>query len=163
MDLQLSQEEIKELRRIQQKDRLHRRRFVKATVLIMLHRQLSIEDFEASQGIDDNLIRRYVKGYWERGLKQYLQDGYIPYCGKLTEEQVGQLMAHLDEFLYPDAAAIRLYVEDNFGVVYTISGMTDLLHRLGYVYKMSRSVPARAEEASQIAFLEGQLAPSWSK
>lgn len=159
MEFELSQDEIKELRRIQQKDRFHRRRFVKATVLIMLHRQLSIEDIEVSLGIDDNTIRRYVKGYRERGLKRYMQDGYILYCGKLTEEQEHQLTVHLDDHLYPDAAAICAYVRDTFGVAYTVSGMTDLLHRLGYVYKKSRAVPARAEEVSQIAFLEEQLGP----
>jgi transposase len=154
MDFQLSQEEIKELRRIQQKDRFHRRRFVKATVLIMLHRQLSIEDIEVSLGIDDNTIRRYVKGYRERGLKRYMQDGYISYCGKLSKEQEQQLVAHLDEFLYPDAGAICVYVNDTFGVEYTVSGLTDLLHRLGYVYKKSRAVAAKADEVAQAAFLE---------
>ena len=159
MVFELSPEEMKELRRIQQKDRFHRRRFVKATVLIMLHRQLSIEDIEVSLGIDDNTVRRYVKGYRERGLKRYMQDGYIPYCGKLSEEQEQQLAVHLDEFLYPDAWAICAYVKDTFGVEYTVSGMTDLLHRLGYVYKKSRAVPAKAEEAAQLAFLEEQLPP----
>ncbi|WP_406613213.1 helix-turn-helix domain-containing protein [Neolewinella marina] len=43
-------------------------------------------------------------------------------------------------------------VRDTFGVEYTVSGMTDLRHRLGFVYKESRAVPARAEEASKIAF-----------
>lgn len=74
----------------------------------MLHRQLSIEYIEVSLGIDDNTIRRYVKGYRERSLKRYLQDGYIPYFGKLTEQQQQQLATHLDEYLYPDAAAICL-------------------------------------------------------
>lgn len=37
--------------------------------------------------------------------------------------------------------------------------MTDLLHRLGYVYKKSRAVLAKAEEAAQVTFLEEQLPP----
>ena len=129
----------------------------------MLHRQLSIEDIEVSPGIDDNTIRRYVNGYRERGLKRYLEDGYLPYCSKLTEEQEAQLVMHLDEFLYPEAGAICAYVRQTFGVDYTVSGMTDLLHRLGYMYKKSRAVPARAEEATQVAFLEEQLLPRLAK
>ena len=69
MKLQLSTEEIKELQRIQKKDRFHRRRFIKATVLLMLHRGLSMEDIQMSLTLDDNTIGRYVKAFQEKGLK----------------------------------------------------------------------------------------------
>ncbi len=159
MDFQLSPADYLELRKLQKKVNLHPRRFRKVTVLIMLYQGHTVLAIEAALGIDDNTIRRYVKGYRERGLKRYLEDGYLPYCGKLTEEQEAQLVAHLDEFLYSEAGAICVYVRETFGVEYTVSGMTDLLHRLGYVYKKSRAVPARAEEAAQVAFLEEQLLP----
>ena len=46
-----------------------------------------MQDIEASLSIDDNTIRRYVKAFKEKGLKRYMQDGFVPYSGKLTEEE----------------------------------------------------------------------------
>jgi len=157
VNIQLSTEEIKELQRIQKKDRFHRRRFIKAAVLLMLYQGLSIEVIQMSLSLDDNTIRRYVKAFQERGLKRYMEDGYVPYSGKLTDEQEQALVAHLDEYLYIDAKAICEYVKQTFGVKYTISGMRDLLHRLGFVYKQTKKVPSKADEAKQRAFLEATL------
>ena len=157
VNLQLTIEEVEELRRIQKKDRFYRRRFLKATVLLMLHHNFTISEIEVSLGLDDNTIRRYVKAFKEKGLKSYMQDGYVPYSGKLSDEDEQALAAHLDENLYEDAKAVCDYVEKTFGVRYTISGMRDLLHRLGFVYKQTRSVPSKADEAAQVEFLEETL------
>ncbi|MCB9082539.1 MAG: hypothetical protein H6555_12605 [Lewinellaceae bacterium] len=64
MELHLSTEEVKELQRIQKKDRFHRRRFIKATVLLMLHRGLSMEDIQMSLTLDDN--NNDVKAFQKR-------------------------------------------------------------------------------------------------
>jgi len=158
MNVKLSPEEIQELQRIQKKDRFHRRRFIKATVLLMLHRGLSMEDVQMSLTLDDNTVRRYVKAFQEKGLKRYMEDGFHPYSGKLTDEQEHALASHLDEFLYLDAQAVCDYVLKTFGVKYSISGMRDLLHRIGFVYKKTKAVPSKAEEKEQRAFL-GQTLP----
>ena len=94
MKIELSPSEIKELQRIQKKDRFHRRRFIKATVLLMLHHGFSFADIQMSLTLDDNTIRRYVRAYEERGLKRYMEDGYVPYSGKLREEQEQLLVLH---------------------------------------------------------------------
>ena len=157
MDLKLSTEEIKELQRIQSKDRFHRRRFIKATVLLMLHHGFSYSDIQLSLTIGDNTIRRYVKAYHERGLKRYMEDGYVPYFGKLSEAAEQALIAHLDEYLYEDAQAVCAYVLERFEVRYTISGMRDLLHRLGFEYKQTKAVASKADEDAQCQFLEETL------
>ena len=155
--IELSPSEIKELQRIQKKDRFHRRRFIKATVLLMLHHGFSFADIQMSLTLDDNTIRRYVRAYEQRGLKRYMEDGYVPYCGKLSDEQEQLLVLHLDEYLYEDAKAICAYVWQTFGVRYSISGMRDLLHRLGFAYKQTKAVASKAEEAAQVTFLEQTL------
>ena len=159
MSLELSSSEITELRRIQKKDRFHRRRFIKATVLLMLHRGLSYEDIQLSLSIDDNTITRYRNSFRQRGLKNYLTDGYVPYSGRLNEEQLAQLGAHLDTNLYIDAKAVCDYVLSKFGVKYSVAGMTAVLHRLGFVYKQTKQAPSRAEEEKQLEFLEQTLRP----
>ena len=43
------------------------------------------------------------------------------------------LDAHLQQQLYPTAEAVARYVEQRWGVRYTASGMTAVLHWLGYI------------------------------
>lgn len=157
MDFQLSTEEYEQLRRLQKKANLHPRRYRKITVLIMLHQGHSVSAIEAALGLDDNTIRRYVRGYEKRGLKNFLKDGYIAYSGKLEEHQEEELAAHLDVTLYPDAKSVCDYVRQTYGVKFTVSGMTKLLHRLGFVYKQTKTVPSRADEQAQRDFLEEVL------
>jgi len=157
MQFELSEKDYQELRKIQKKKDLHPRRYRKVTVLIMLHQGHSVSVIEAALGMDDNTIRRYVKGYQKRGLKNYLTDGYIPFSGKLSEEQEKALCGHLDEHLYEDAASVCAYVEEKFGIAYSVSGMTHLLHRLGFVYKQTKAVPHKADEQAQVAFLKEKL------
>lgn len=59
--------------------------------------------------------------------------------------------------LYPDAKSICAYVQVRFGVEYSVVGRTDMLKRLDFVYKKSKSVPAKADGDAQRAFLEEKL------
>lgn len=157
MQIELTSKELAHLRTIQKRERFHRRRFVKATVLLMLHRGLSFEDIELSLSIDDNTIRRYTGGFIEKGLKDYLDDNYVPYSGRLTDQQETSLADHLEDNLYLDVKPIIAYVKEHFGVSYSISGMRDLLHRIGFVYKQAKAVPSKADEEAQRSFLEERL------
>lgn len=157
MQIQLTSKEVAHLRVVQKRERFHRRRFVKATVLLMLHRGLSLQDIELSLSIDDNTIRRYARGFLEKGLSNYLSDNYVPYTGRLTDEQETSLAKHLDNNLYLDVKPIIAYVEDQFGIRYSVSGMRDLLHRIGFVYKKSKSRASKASEEAQCIFLEEKL------
>lgn len=157
MELQLTSDQVSELRLIQKRERFRRRRFVKATVLMMLHRGLTFEDIEVSLGLDDSTIRRYLLGFIDKGLEDYLSDSYVPYAGKLTTEQEDELTTHLEGNLYLDVKPIIEWVKDEFDVNFSISGMRDLLHRLGFVYKQTKAVPSRADDEKQRDFLENQL------
>nr|WP_262906130.1 IS630 family transposase [Hymenobacter terricola] len=46
-----------------------------------------------------------------------------------------------------------------YGVRHSISGLTDLLHRLGFSYKLTTAVPCQADAAKQTAFVADTLAP----
>lgn len=157
MDIRLTPAEIQELRRIQKKEKFHLGRFIKATVLLMLHQGVSIDVICASLSLDDNTIYRHVKVFREKGLGVYLKDNYAHYGGKLTHWQERALAVHLEENLYPDCKSICVYEWETFGLKYTISGMRDLLHRLGFVYKKAKKVPGKADEEQQRAFLQKTL------
>ena len=67
--------------------------------------------------------------------------------------QLAALDLHLQAHLYQTAKAVAAWVKETFKVDYTESGMTALLHRLGYVYKNAKVVPGKAHPEAQGAFL----------
>ena len=157
MAFQLTQEEYKLLRVQQNVAGLTKRRYRKVTVLIMRHQGHSAAVIEAALGLDDNTIYRYEQAYHQLGLVRFLDDHYVAYAGRLSEAQEQALATHLDDYLYPDAKSIAAYVYEHFGVQYSSAGMTALLKRLGFVYKKSKAVAAKADEAAQRTFVEEQL------
>jgi transposase len=73
------------------------------------------------------------------------------------------LDAHLQSTLYLTAKEVAHWVERHFGVRYSESGMTALLHRLGYVYKKPKLVPGKADAEAQRAFLDDYASLKESK
>ncbi len=157
MDYQLAPRDYDKLRQLQRNTKLSRRRYRKVTVLVMLHQGFSVEAIEAALGLDDNTIRRYWEGYQEKGIETYLSDHYVPYSGRLTAEQEDHLADHLDEHLYLDVKPIIAYIQEQFNVTYSISGMRDVLHRIGFTYKQTKAVPRKADEEAQRVFVEEAL------
>ncbi|THH37625.1 IS630 family transposase [Neolewinella litorea] len=136
---------------------LTKRRYRKVTVLIMRHQGHSAAVIEAALGLDDNTIYRYEQAYHQMGLERFLDDHYVAYAGRLSEEQEQALAPHLNDYLYPDAKSMAAYGYEHFGVPYSSAGMTALLKRLGFVYKKSKAVAAKSDEAAQCLFVEEQL------
>lgn len=156
VDLHLTQEEYEFLVIAQKKEKVSRR-YKKITVLLMTYQGHSIESIQAALGIDDNTVRRYVKNYEEKGFKRFVKDNYLKYEGKLNKDQIKELENHLRAYLYVDAKEICNYVLEEYDIYYSVSGMTKLLNRIGFVYKQTKSVPSKAEDESQIAFLKETL------
>lgn len=83
---------------------------------------------------------------------------HLNYVGSdawLDARQLQELDQHLRRTLYLTAAEVAGYVQARWGVCYTLSGMTALLHRLDYVYKKATLEPGKrpAPEIQQ-AFVE---------
>ena len=67
-------------------------------------------------------------------------------------------MSELEDFLedpiLPDAKSVINHIDTQYRVLYSVSGVTDLLHRLGFSYKKPTHVPGKQDPAKQQAFLE---------
>jgi transposase len=150
--VQLDNATRSQLKLLQKKEK-NKRTFVKVTVLLLLDKGLSPLVISDYLGIDDATVYRYLKGYNEVGLKVYLEDHYQPCTGKLTEEQELRLKEEVTENLYINVKEIVAWVCQKFEVVYTQSGMTKLLHRIGFSYKKTKSVPSKADFEAQQKFL----------
>lgn len=124
---------------------------IKAVVLLATG--WTAEDIAEVLQVDANTVRNHFKRYRQGGLKAL---GHVAFRGSscaLDDDQLALLDLHLQEHLYLTAKAIAYWVEETFGVSYTESGMTALLHRLGYVYKKPKLVPGKADPDAQKQFL----------
>ncbi|MGH8552431.1 MAG: helix-turn-helix domain-containing protein, partial [Methylococcales bacterium] len=103
--------------------------------------------------IDRTTVRRYFHSYKKGGVTRLLETNYFPHQGYLSVEQEQELDCYLQAHLHVTAKSIVAYVEERWEIKSSESGMTDLLHRLGYVDKNPKLVPGKAHADAQKAFL----------
>jgi hypothetical protein len=83
------------------------------------------------QGVDVSSVYRYAQTYQLHGLAGYLRAEQPGYWGLLTSAQLAGLCRELGQQLYTDCRAIADWLAAIYGVRYSVSGLTDVLHRLG--------------------------------
>jgi transposase len=111
------------------------------------------EDVAEALLVDPNTVRAHFKRYRAGGLEALLKVEYHGSEAQLSDAQPERLDRHLPEHLYLSAKDIAAWVEAEFKVTDTPSGITALLHRLGFVYKKPKLVPGKANPQAQRAFL----------
>ncbi len=149
----LSQEEISRLK-VAHKMTKKKREADRIKAIILLGAGWTIRAVAEALLLDDETIRNYLNRYKTGELSALLNDSYKGYSGKLRKSEIEQLDSHLNEKTYLRTQDIVLYVTKNFKVEYSLSGMKDLLHRLGYVYKKPKLVPGKSDEEAQEEFIE---------
>jgi len=133
--------------------------YVPVTVLLMLDRGRAVAAIAEDLGLDEATVYRYAQTYRSKGLAGYLKAEQPGYWGLLSSVQLAGLCQQLGQTLYTDCRAVADWLAATYGVRYSVSGLTDLLHRLGYSYKLTTAVPCQADAAAQTAFLTDTLAP----
>lgn len=100
--------------------------------------------------LDDETVRRHINDYFSKEKLDIASGGSEP---KLSEDQSEKLISHLEEKAYLYAKDICVYVENEFGVKYTVSGMIKWLHQKDFCHKKPHGVPAKADSQKQIDFI----------
>lgn len=103
--------------------------------------------------IHPNMLKRWVKTFVTGGEEALTTLHYAPAEGNLTATQQQQLITWLDAEIRSTAEACA-WVEQQFGVSYTDSGMVKLLKRLDYRFKQPNILPAKADPQKQAEWLE---------
>ena len=103
--------------------------------------------------LDEDSIGNYRKRYEEGGVKGLLKDHYTGSEPMLSCSELEELSLHLESSTYLTVEAIVDYVTRTYSVTYSLSGMRQLLHRIGFVYKKAKAVPGKANAQLQEAYL----------
>ena len=104
--------------------------------------------------LDIDTIGNYRKRYEAEGVSGLLKNNYFGSEPMLSCAEIAEFSAHLETQTYLTVEAIVLYVEKNYNVRYSISGMRQLLHRLHFVYKKAKTIPGKANAELQNAYLK---------
>ncbi len=158
MNVVLTETERTQLRQLQ-KQRRDGEGYVKVTAVLMLNAGRSVATVAQDLGLDDGTVYRYAQAFTRLGLAKYLAHEQPGYWGLLTSAQLAGLCRELTQTLYTDCRALQAWLQQTYGVAYSVSGLTDLLHRLGFTYKLTTPVPCEADAAAQAAFLTNTLTP----
>ena len=127
--------------------------YMKLSVLVLLDMDETYERISAILGIGMGTISNCKAKYAQDGLEKYLDTHYVPYGGKLTDEQLAQLEQSVCGGLYTTTQAVGAYIEKQFEVSYSLSAVLAILKKLDFVYKKTMSVPGKADLAAQEAYL----------
>ena len=101
--------------------------------------------------IDEDTVSRHVSEYKENK-KLKLESGGG--TSKLNETQTKELTSHLESNTYLKVIDICAYVQDKYGITYTVAGMDSWLGTNGFSYKKPQPTPAKADPIKQKEFIE---------
>lgn len=152
-DYTLSREKIAELEKLHRSVR-DKRQADRVKAVIALSKGWSAAQIAEILLFDEKTSRHYFDRYQKSGLEALLNDNYHGAEPKLDEFQIKELDTYLEEHIFLDAKSVIAYIYKQYKVRYSLSGVTDLLHRLGFSYKKPTHVPGKQDPAKQQLFLE---------
>jgi len=112
--------------------------------VIALSKDWSAAQIEEILLFDEKTSRHHFERYQKSGLQALLDDNYFGAEPKLDERQMSELEGYLEEHILPDAKSVIVYIKKQYKVKYSLSGVTYLLHRLGFSYKKPKHPDADA-------------------
>jgi transposase len=151
--IELTEKKREELKRLQ-KNTKNTRVFKKIATILGLDIGINYESLADILSLDKTTIRRYEKEYLLTNQDDFLEDNYKPYWGKLDSFQLSELKEEITNNLYQTSSEIVTWIEKKFNVKYHIQGLIHLLHKLGFVYKKTKLIPAKANREEQLEFLD---------
>ena len=153
MNFKLDAIEIKELEQLH-KGMKDRKLADRVKAVVALSKGYSFKQIHEILLLDERSARRYFKTYKKRGIDELLNLAYKGRESKLNLEQETQLINHLETNVYSTAASIAKYIEKKYQITYTNEGLVQTLHRLGFSYKKTKIIPAKADKQKQEDFIK---------
>ena len=127
---------------------------VKINAILLLGSGMTLQEVSDVLFLDTDTLSTYVKRYQSGELKSVLHTLHQGRNCRLSTKDLDELCSELSSRVYLTTLEVCSFVEDNFGEKYTVSGMTDLLNRLGFTYKKPVVKPGKPDIDKQEEFLK---------
>jgi transposase len=128
---------------------------IRVRVILALDAGYSIKEVAEILLLDEDTVSNWKKKYEKRQFfSDWLEEYYAGYNGKLTKEQIEEIEGFVKKHTVTDSREVVKFIKETFDKAYTITGVTKLLHRMGFVYKQVILIPGKLNEAAQAAWVE---------
>src|SRR5271165_2365577 len=111
-----------------------KRIYARLSAVLWVSDGLSREKVAALLGISARALRQWLCRYRNRGLLVLCTLNYQGDPGKLTSAQIELLKAEVAKGHFRSSKQIRSWIEEQFQVVYSSSGLKDVLSRIGVTF-----------------------------
>ncbi len=101
--------------------------------------------------IDEQTVSRHILEYKSENKLSNSSGGS---SSKLDSIQTLNLISHLEEETYVKASDICVYINNQYGVNYTVAGITSWLYHNGFSYKKPKGTPHKADIKKQEDFIK---------
>jgi transposase len=150
---QLTQQEIEELE-YEHRHTSDKRYADRLKAVYLLGSGWQVSQVAQALLIDRESVRNHHKRYRKGGLEGLRRHDAGGSEAALNCEQRQQLTDYLQTHLCLTAKQVAHYVQQTWDVTYSESGIRQLLHRLGFVYKKPKLIPGKADAERQRTFIE---------
>lgn len=128
---------------------------IRIRVLLALDAGYTVKEVAEILLLDEDTITRWKKKYDKRQFfSDWLGEEYSGYKGKLTKEEEKEVAHFVKGNVVTDCRQVVNFIREHFHKIYTINGVTKLLHRLNFVYKQVIGIPGKLDEGKQQAFVK---------
>ena len=153
MDIPLSKEDQKALIQLHRNTK-EKRTADRIKAIILLNKGYTQKEIASILMLDEDTISSWIKKFNSSiNIEVWLDNNYVAYKGKLNPDQLSQLKMYLTNNIILNAKQVICYVKEHFGKSYSLSGMKDLLHSLGFSYKQLTLFPSKADIEQQQQFV----------
>jgi transposase len=125
----------------------------KIKAVILLDKGWTYRQVSEALLVDERTIYRYREKYDEKGIEGLIENNYKGSSIRLSKEEQELLINELNARLYSNAKEICQFVKKKFNKEYTPNGIVPLLKKLGFSYKKTKAVPAKADKDLQEKFI----------
>lgn len=152
MKINLTEAEYKELKAMHKKTRDGRERD-KIKAIILLSKEYSIQEIAEILLWNEDTISRWRDCFLtSKSLSDWLGCSYLGYDGKLTESEQVSVRKYVEDHAISDSKQVQKFIHEQFEKTYTATGVVSLLHRLGFVYKLTTLIPSKYDAEKQAEF-----------
>lgn len=88
----------------------------------------------SSWGFSTRQVGQWLRIFRNKGVEELATLHYQGDPGRLGPAQVERIKQEIEQGVFHNAGQVRTWVEATFGVAYSISGLKDLLRRIGASY-----------------------------
>src|SRR5215471_21482896 len=111
-----------------------RRIFQRLSALLWIDEGRTREEVAELLGVSSRQVGDWLRIFRNKGLDPLCTLHYRGDPGRLRPAQVERLRQEIAKGAFHNADQVRAWIEEQFGMAYTATGVKDLLHRIGASY-----------------------------